>query len=560
MKTAWIVQSAEQIKNPFFGHKIQLMNLIKKINLVILVLTCFIYANAQDNALNTVTDKFIQNQQNILSEKIFAHTDKNFYLAGEILWFKLYYVDASRNKLLDLSKVAYVDILDKDQKSVLQTKIALHEGTGNGSLYLPVTLNSGVYKLRAYTNWMKNFSSDYYFEKPITVVNSLKSTDVQPVQSHNYDIRFFPEGGNLVRGIDSKIAFRIADQTGKGIECRGAVIDANNDTVARFQPLKFGIGNFTFIPAAGNTYKAIIQLSDTIITTELPTVYEQGYAMNVSNTNGSQLTVTVHTNIKSADAVYLFAHTRQIMKVMERGFLINGMAEFTIDKNKLGEGISQITIFNNEKKPVCERLFFIQPSQKLILQLSANQQQFTSRKKVDITISSGDESGKSLPADMSVSVYKTDSLQTIESDNISNYFWLTSDLKGNIESPDYYFSGKSAEIDEATDNLMLTHGWRRFTWQNVLQPTKAAFDFIPEWKGHIITGKVTDIKTGLPAANVTTYLSVPGNRIQLYASESDTAGNIRFYTKDFYGPNEIVLQTDSRTDTIYKLEITSPFS
>ncbi len=560
MKTAWIVQSAEQIKNPFFGLKIQLMNLIKKINLVILVLTCFIYANAQDNALNTVTDKFIQNQQNILSEKIFAHTDKNFYLAGEILWFKLYYVDASRNKLLDLSKVAYVDILDKDQKSVLQTKIALHEGTGNGSLYLPVTLNSGVYKLRAYTNWMKNFSSDYYFEKPITVVNSLKSTDVQPVQSHNYDIRFFPEGGNLVRGIDSKIAFRIADQTGKGIECRGAVIDANNDTVARFQPLKFGIGNFTFIPAAGNTYKAIIQLADTIITKELPTVYEQGYAMNVSNTNGSQLHVTVHTNIKSADAVYLFAHTRQIMKVIERGSLINGTAEFTIDKNKLGEGISQITIFNNEKKPVCERLFFIQPSQKLILQLSANQQQFTSRKKVDITISSGDESGKSLPADMSVSVYKTDSLQTIESDNISNYFWLTSDLKGNIESPDYYFSGKSAEIDEATDNLMLTHGWRRFTWQNVLQPTKAAFDFIPEWKGHIITGKVTDIKTGLPAANVTTYLSVPGNRIQLYASESDTAGNIRFYTKDFYGPNEIVLQTDSRTDTTYKLEITSPFS
>ena len=536
------------------------MSIIKKINLVILLLTCSIYANAQDNILNTISDKFIQNRQSILSEKIFTHTDKNFYLAGEILWFKLYYVDACENKLLDLSKVAYVDILDKDQKSVLQTKIALNEGTGNGSLYIPVSLNSGIYKLRAYTNWMKNFSPDYYFEKSITIVNSLKSPDVQAAQSHNYDIQFFPEGGNMVRGIESKVAFRIADQTGKGIECRGTVIDGNNDTVARFQPLKFGIGNFTFIPAAANTYKAIIKLADTIIIKELPAIYEQGYAMNVSNTNGSQLHITVHTNIRSADAVYLFVHTRQIMKVIEKGSLISGTAEFTIDKNKLGEGVSQITIFDNEKKPVCERLFFIQPSQKLILQLSANQQQFTSRKKVDITINSGDESGKSFPSNMSVSVYKPDSLQAMESDNISNYFWLTSDLKGNIESPDYYFSGKSAEIDEATDNLMLTHGWRRFTWQNVLHPTKAIFDFIPEWKGHIITGKVTDIKTGLPAANVTTYLSVPGNRIQLYTSESDTAGNIRFYTKDFYGPNEIVLQTDSRTDTTYKLEITSPFS
>jgi hypothetical protein len=536
------------------------MNLTKKINLVILILTCFIYANAQDNVLNTIADEFIQNQQSLLSEKIFVHTDKSFYLAGEILWFKLYDVDAGRNKLLDLSKVAYVDIIDKDQKSVLQTKIALNEGTGNGSLYLPVSLNSGVYKLRAYTNWIKNFSPDYYFEKAITIVNSLKSPDVQPGQSNNYDIQFFPEGGNLVRGLESKIAFRIADHTGKGIECRGSVINSNNDTVIKFQPLKFGIGNFAFVPAARNTYKAIIKLPDTILIRELPAIYEQGYTMKVSNTSESKLHITVHTNIKSADSVYLFVHTRQAMKVMERSTLINGTAEFTIDKNKLGEGISQITIFDNENKPVCERLFFIQPSQKLILQLSANQQQFASRKKVDISVSSGDESGKFLPADMSVSVYKTDSLQTIESDNISNYFWLTSDLKGNIESPDYYFSNKSAEIDEATDNLMLTHGWRRFTWQNVLHPAKATFDFIPEWKGHIITGKVTDIKTGLPAANITTYLSVPGNRIQLYASESDTAGNIRFYTKDFYGPNEIVLQTDSRTDTTYKLEITNPFS
>ena len=522
-----------------------------------LLLASYSYVHAQKDMLKTIETQF--NQQNILSEKIFVHTDKTFYLAGEILWFKLYYVDASQNKLLDLSKVAYVDIVDKKEKSVLQSKIALNEGTGNGSLYLPVTLNSGVYKLRAYTNWMKNFSPDYYFEKKITIVNSLKSPGVQPMQSHNYDIQFFPEGGNLVQDIESKIAFRITDQAGKGIEFRGAVINETNDTVARFQQLKFGIGNFTFIPTRGNTYKAVIQLTDTVIIKELPAIYEQGYAMNVNNT-GSQLHVTIHTNIKSADAVYLFAHTRQIMKVMAKGSLVNGKAEFIIDKNKLGEGISQITVFDNERKPVCERLFFIQPLQKLSLQLSANQQQFTSRKKVNITISSGDESGKSLSADMSVSVYKTDSLQTMESDNISNYFWLSSDLKGSVESPDYYFSGKGAEIDEAVDNLMLTHGWRRFTWQNVLQPTKPVFDFMPEWKGHIITGKVTDIKTGLPAANVITYLSVPGSRIQLYASQSDIEGNIRFYTKDFYGPNEIVLQTDSRTDTTYKLEIISPFS
>jgi hypothetical protein len=121
-----------------------------------------------------------------------------------------------------------------------------------------------------------------------------------------------------VRDLESKVAFRIADHTGKGIECIGSVINSNNDTIARFQPLKFGIGNFTFMPAAGNIIKAIIKLPDTILIREMPAIYEQGYTIKVSNTNESKLHVTVHTNIKSADAVYLFAHTRQIMKEWRR--------------------------------------------------------------------------------------------------------------------------------------------------------------------------------------------------------------------------------------------------
>jgi hypothetical protein len=533
------------------------MSMAKKIKLLLILLASYGCMHAQEDVMKTMEDQF--NQQKILTEKIFVHTDKNFYLAGEILWFKLYYVDGDFHRPIDVSKVAYIEILDKNQEPVLQSKVALNEGSADGSLYLPVSLNSGIYRLRAYTNWMKNFSADYYFEKPVTIVNSLKSPDIQSTQNRDFDIQFFPEGGNLVQGIESKIAFRVTDQTGKGIQFKGAVIDGNNDTVARFQPLKFGMGNFNFTPETGKACKAIIRLTDTTITRQLPTAYDQGYIINADNINGTQLHLKVRTNIKSANTVYLVVHTKQAIKISAKGTLINGTTEFTIDKNNLEEGISYIIIFNGDKQPVSERLIFIQPRQKLIIQPTINQQEFSSRKKVSIAISSGDESGKSSPADMSVSVYKMDSLQLIETGNITNYFWLTSDLKGNIESPDYYFSGKSTEIDEATDNLMLTHGWRRFTWQNILQ-SKPVFNFIPEWKGHIITGKVTDIKTGLPAANVITYLSVPGNRVQLYGSESDAEGNIRFYTKDFYGPNEIVLQTDSRINTIYKLEINSPFS
>jgi len=127
---------------------------------------------------------------------------------------------------------------------VLQTKIALDKGTGNGSLYIPLSFNSGFYRLRAYTNWMKNFDAGYYFEKPVTIVNSLKNLNKQAELSRNFDLQFFPEGGNLVQGIQSKVAFKIVDQSGKGIDCKGSVVNKNNDTVATFQTFKFGIGNF----------------------------------------------------------------------------------------------------------------------------------------------------------------------------------------------------------------------------------------------------------------------------------------------------------------------------
>ncbi len=124
-------------------------------------------------------------------------------------------VNGDDNKPLDVSKAAYVEVLDKDQKSVLQAKIALDKGKGNGSLYIPLSFNSGVYRLRAYTNWMKNFDPVYYFEKPITIVNSLKNLNRGAALPRNYDLQFFPEGGNLVQGIQSKVAFKIVDQIGK---------------------------------------------------------------------------------------------------------------------------------------------------------------------------------------------------------------------------------------------------------------------------------------------------------------------------------------------------------
>jgi hypothetical protein len=150
--------------------------------------------------------------------------------------FKLYYVDAYFHKLLDLSKVAYVK-LSIAITSSLQAKIALKEGLGNGSWDLPISLPSGNFKIRAYTSMMKNFIPEYFFEKSITIINPDKAlvTDTISVKSRP-GIRFYPEGGNLVNGLKSKLAFRAYDPNGKGLKGEGIVVNNAGETILKFSP------------------------------------------------------------------------------------------------------------------------------------------------------------------------------------------------------------------------------------------------------------------------------------------------------------------------------------
>lgn len=512
-------------------------------------------SNAQ--VMQEVQNSFSLYKQSALQEKVFVHTDKTAYLPGEIMWLKVFCVDGNDHKPLNLSKVVYVEILDNNQSPLAQAKIAMKNGIGDGSLYIPVTVNNGNYKFRAYTNWMKNFSPDYYFEKTITLVNPLKSPyNMTKETGAANSIQFFPEGGNLVSGLTSKVAFKAVGKDGKGVAVRGAVLDQHNDTVARFKSLKFGMGSFLFTPAAGSSYKAIVWINGSQQTQNLPEINGQGYVMSLAD-NGAQLNVTV---TGTDGNVFMFVHTRQELKAAESATISGGVVKFTINKRSLGDGISSITIFNSSRQPVCERLYFKRPAQKLFITAGTDQQQYGLRKKVNVNVSAKDQGGKTALADMSMAVYRIDSLQNIDHSNIFDYLWLGSDLKGSIESPDYYFSNVNAETDEAVDNLMLTQGWRRFEWKNALINKPAAFTYLPEYKGHIVTAKVINTLTNAPAPGIITYMGVPGKRVQVYVSQSDSAGHVLFSTKDFYGPGEVVIQTNEMIDSTYRIDIASPFS
>ena len=416
------------------------------INRINLLATALVFAStvvsAQKAEVDTLLKKFDRYRTTFAPEKLYVHLDQEFYLTGESLWFKLYTVDASLHKPLDISNVAYLEILDKENRPVLQTKIAMQNGIGNGSLFLPASIASGNYTVRAYTNWMKNFDADFYFHKQISIINTFRKLDLEKSNVLSKpDAQFFPEGGNLVAGLKSKIAFRVINSAGKGIEFNGTVVDQNNDTITSFKPFKFGLGSFYFTPMAGHEYRVVIKPAEGQASTyKFPPIHESGYVMHLKDSADDHLYVSVSSSLKEVPkvpAVYLFVHARNMISKAAVHFLQQGSVTITIPKKDLQDGISHITLFDADLRPVCERLYFTPIKNKLVVDVQASQREFGIRRKVSLDISTQNPEHQPQASNLSVSVYKLDSLQNRADDGILSYFLLNSDLKGTIESPGY---------------------------------------------------------------------------------------------------------------------------
>ncbi|MDP4251963.1 MAG: hypothetical protein Q8918_17825, partial [Bacteroidota bacterium] len=494
-------------------------------------------AHSQTGEVGAVIRNVFSNyRSSYVHEKIYVHTDKNFYLPGEILWFRVYDVDASFHRPLSISKLVYVELLDKTNKPVLQEKISLKPGEANGSFVIPAGILSGDYRFRAYTRWMRNFSADYFFEKAIRILNPEKPvTDSMAAVPDRYDIQFFPEGGNLVEHLESKLGFRVTDVNGRGRSFEGILTDDRGDTLLKFHPLHLGLGHFSFTPSGGRRYKAILRFPDgRQLSRELPVAFPAGYVMSLSRESNERLTVTVRVSgNQESGRVFLLVHTRGSLKKLEGSELENGKAVFAIETKALGDGISQFTVFNHDGKPVCERLYFKYPEKELKIEANAGQSEFSTRKEIQLDLSSTDREDRPVPADMSLAVYRVDSLQQTDGSDISHYLYLTSDLGSGIESPDSYFS-KGGDEEEAMDNLMLTRGWRRFKWDEIIKNQPVKIEYAPEGNGHILEGKLLDNKSGAPVRQVEAYLSVPSARTQFRTNMSDSNGRVRFELDDFY--------------------------
>jgi hypothetical protein len=513
---------------------------------------------AQPGVEDSLIKKFDRYRLTHPQEKLYLHSDRESYMTGEIMWFKIYCTDATLHHPLDLSKVVYVELLDQNNISLLKGKVGISDGSGSGSFYLPASILTGNYRLRAYTKWMKNNSPEFFFHKTVTIINPFLDLNA-PVEKtvSSLQVDFFPEGGTLINGVKSKIAFSVKNEDGKGVDCKVAVVNAQNDTLAVVRSSQFGLGYFYYTPQANSHDRVVVTDSNKrIITHNLPVSEEHGFSIQLSDSTDAYLRLVVkHSpSENSPQNIYLFVHARQIIAYAEMKSIDKGVTIYQIDKSKLSDGISHFTLFDGNLKPVCERLYFKYPHKKLDLKIESPQQQYNTRSKVQLNLTSL-ISNKPVAANLSISVFKSDSLNQTSRNGIFEYLWLSSDLTGSIESPEYYFSDDQ-HARSSIDLVMLTHGWRRFQWNDVLHRAPL-IKFLPEHYAHVIEGKVTD-PNGSPKSDVKTYLASPDKIVRTYAAISNQAGSVKFEVPDFFGPKQLTVQTASYTPATVTIE--NPFS
>lgn len=521
--------------------------------------------HAQTDISLMLDEKTASFQKLNFRERLFVHTDKTFYVAGEPIWMKFYLTDALLHKPSALSKLVYVEIIDKSNNSVLRSKFQIESGFGDGSLVLSDNFLSGNYTLRAYTQWMRNEGPDAFFEQGITVVNTInnaaKPTNI--IIKPRLDFQFFPEGGNLMQGVESKIAFKVVNEFEMGVDCKGVILNDRNDTLVKFSSFKMGMGNFMFKPLSGEHYRAVVKVNDSILNPIFPIIHNAGYSMLLIDNITDSIIIKLNKVGSSIDEnLYLLHHGVQFSRKSQIQKTKDGEVYFKIAIQDLNDGVNRFTIFNNELKPVCERSYFKFPEHRLSVTVSTNHDAFDQRSIVKVGLNTNTGLHEKELSNLSMSVFLMDSIQaTNELQDIESYLYLTTALKGVVQSPSIYFDTTIIDRNmrkEAIDNLMLTQGWSSYKWDNVLGQHSPNL-YLPEVEGPIIRASISFKNNSLPAKQVLTYFSVPGNPFYFASSKSNDKGELLFNLKSDIGANEAIVQAQPSLASAYKISIVDPF-
>ena len=317
-----------------------------------------------------------------------------------------------------------------------------------------------------------------------------KRTFHLPVFTNDFDVKFFPEGGALINIPHQNVAFKAQGADGFSKEIEGFLFNSKGDTLTNFRSEHNGMGIFTMNPVNNETYYVMVRTNDSITKRfDLPAIEPKGISIAMSHYKQE-----IRYEIQKTEAtewpqkLFLLAHTRGKLAILQP---INPKRTFgKMNDSLFTEGITHFMLIDEQGNALSERLIFVPDHKPNQWQITTDQPTYGKREKVSLQIAAKDSEGNPVEGTFSVSITDRKSIQPDSlADNILSNLLLTSDLKGYVEDPAFYFLNQDARTLRSIDYLMMTHGWRRHKMENVLRTPSLNFTNYIE-KGQTISGRI----------------------------------------------------------------------
>ena len=423
-------------------------------------------------------------------ELVYLQTDKGIYETGEDLWFKTYTLDAQSLALSDRSKTLFVEMLNAKDSIVWQEKYPILSGIAEGHVYVDKDLKEGDYRIHAYTRF--SFLNDTLrpvYPKKIRVIKSIAYKGTNSPQEKDQPVArlsFFPEGGYLIDGIPTKVAFKALDEKGMPAKVKGVLLENGKD-IAKLESVHDGMGFVFMLPRKGASYKAV--LSDG---REFPfaEVVSSGLSVHLRKQTDEYLEFLLsQPKGAAAQAIKLEGKMRGGLCCTATGTLSERLKIRIPLKEFPMQGIAEFTLYNADGQPMAERLVYIHPERKLHIELNTDSARYFTRGKGKLNVKVTDETGNPVQAHLGLSIFDRAYQNELNPENMLSYCYLSTEIKGNIHNPAYYFDSNNKDRQAALDLLLLTQGWRRYVWEKADTAMLADCFLSDEIRGKQIIGK-----------------------------------------------------------------------
>ncbi|QYA25073.1 hypothetical protein G3I01_05970 [Gramella sp. MT6] len=473
--------------------------------------------NAQDNS-KEIQEKLIE-FQSTPKETAYLHLNKSILLQGEQLGFSAYVVTQQDFKPSLKTTNLYVQIKDSNDKVVKEKMLLVENGSASNTFDIDSTFTKGTYSITAFTNWMRNFDQQNFFTEKIQILESdLDFKEKKTDQLQKIDAQFLPESGHLLSNVVNNLGIVVKDSLGYGLSNANVrILNQDNKMVGYTSLNQFGIGKVSFVPDVSEQYTALINLKGREFSQTISTKIERrGVTINTNNKE-KEVEIFLNTNLETQES---FSSSPLLLTIQNTKGLIAYEVLFdqetsvllAVPYKELKSGVNIITLFDEDKKPVAERLIF---NHKNLPVVDLDKPIIQNRKdSIQLSLPTGKIADSTF---LSISILPEKTISDKRNHNIISYLMLQPHLRGTIQNASWYFEDIDETKKEALDNLLLTQGWSSYDWRNIFKGSREinyGFENYVDLKAEINNNRDKDRKFLIHASatNPPTFVDVPEDK------------------------------------------------